>query len=140
MKASTVYRFTAVFLVLFATAHGYGFTQHDPKWGVDALVASMQSIHFDVQGFSRTYWDFYLAGGYTGDMFILFSAVLAWMLGGMPADTLKSLRGITWAFALCFAGITALACVYLFIPPIVFSGVVTLCLIAAAWLSMRQTG
>ena len=137
MKASIVYRIAAVLLVLFAAAHGFGFTQHDPQWGVDALLASMHSMRFDVPGFSRTYWDFYLAGGYSVDVFLLFSAVLAWQLSGLPADTLKSLRCITWAFALCFAGITALACMYLFIPPIVFSAVVTLTLATGAWISSK---
>jgi len=137
MKASIVYRVTAVILLLFAAAHGYGFTQHDPKWGVDALLASMQTIHFDVPGFSRSYWDFYLAGGYSTDVFILFSAVLAWLLGGLPAETLVRLRGIAWCFALCYAGVTAVACAYLFIPPIVFSAVVTLLLAAGAWLASK---
>ena len=137
MKASLVYRVAAVLLVLFAAAHGFGFTQHDPKWGVDALLASMQSIHINLQGFDRTYWDFYRAGGYSVDVFLLFSAALAWQLGGLPRETLRSLRGITWAFALCFAGVTAVACVFLFIPPIFFSAVVTLTLATGAWLSSK---
>src|SRR5215469_13658520 len=99
MKASVVYRATAVLLVVFAAAHGFGFTQHDPRWGADALVASMQSLHFDVSGFSRSYWDFYLAGGYSVDVFVLFSALLAWQLGGLPPETLRQMRGITWSFA-----------------------------------------
>lgn len=139
MKASIVYRVTAILLLLFAAAHGFGFTQHDPRWGVDALVASMQAFHFDVQGFNRSYWDFYLAGGYSTDVFVLFSAVLAWQLGGLPADTLRRLRVITWAFALCFAAVTAVAVTYLFIPPIVFSAVMTLGLALGAWLSSKAS-
>lgn len=137
MKASIVYRVTAVLLLIFAAAHGFGFTQHDPKWGADILVASMQSLHFRVQGFDRTYWDFYLAGGYSTDVFVLFSAVLSWQLGGLPPETLKRLWAITWLFALCYAGITAVACAYLFIPPIIFSAVITLCLSLGAWRARR---
>jgi hypothetical protein len=57
MKASMFYRIAAVLLLLFAVGHTLGFRQSDPKWGVDALLGSMRSIHFDVQGFNRTYWD-----------------------------------------------------------------------------------
>jgi hypothetical protein len=45
------------------------------------------------------------------------------------------MRGTAWAFALCFAAITVVSWRYLFILPIVFSMVITVCLIAAAWLS-----
>jgi len=53
MKAPMFYRIAAVLLVLFAVGHTLGFRQSDPKWGVDALLGSMRSIHFDLQGFNR---------------------------------------------------------------------------------------
>jgi len=137
MKASIFYRVAAVLLLLFAVGHTLGFRQSDPKWGVDALLNSMQSIHFDVQGFSRSYWDLFLAAGFSVGVFYLFSAILAWQLGGLPAETLARIRGIAWAFALCFAAITFVSWKCLFVLPIVFSGVITACLITAAWLSPR---
>jgi hypothetical protein len=138
LKASTFYRIAAGLLLLFAIGHTIGFRQSDPKWGVDALIGSMQSIHFDVQGFSRTYWHFYVGAGFSVGVFLLFSAILAWQLGGLPAETLVRMRGIAWALVFCFAAITFLSWKYLFIIPLVFSGVTTLCLIAAAWLSGKS--
>jgi hypothetical protein len=138
MKASMFYRIAAVLLLLFAVGHTLGFRESDPQWGVDALVGSMRSIHFDVQGFNRTYWDFFLAAGFSVGVFYLFSAILAWQLGGLPAATLALMRGTTWSFALCFAAITVVSWRYLFILPIAFSIVITLCLTAAAWLSSNQ--
>jgi hypothetical protein len=137
MKASILYRVAAVLLLVFAAAHTFGFSQSDPQWGVDALLGSLRSIHFDVQGSSRTYWDFFLAAGLSVGVFYLFAAVLAWQLGGLPAATLAHMRGITWAFALCFAAITVVSWRYLFILPVVFSVVVTVCLISAAWFSSK---
>jgi len=137
MKASIFYRIAAVLLLLFAVGHTLGFRQSDPTWGVDALLSSMRSIHFDMQGFNRTYWDFFLGAGYSVGVFFLFSAILAWQLGGLPAATLVLMRGTTWAFALCFAAITVVSCRYLFIIPIAFSILITLCLTAAAWLSAK---
>ena len=138
MKASILYRAAAVLLVLFAVGHTVGFRQSDPKWGVDALLGSMRSIHFDVQGFNRTYWDLFVAAGFSVGVFYLFAAILAWQLGGLPAETLTRMRSIAWAFALCFAAITVVSWRYLFVLPIVFSIVITLCLTAAAWLSAKQ--
>ena len=138
MKASMFYRIAAVLLLLFAAGHTLGFRQSDPKWGVDALLGSMQSIHFDVQGVNRTYWDLFVAAGFSVGVFYLFAAILAWQLGGLPATALALMRRTAWAFALCFAAITIVSWRYLFIIPIAFSIVITLCLTAAAWLSAKQ--
>ena len=137
MKASVFYRIAAICLLLFALGHTLGFRQSDPAWGVDALLASMRSVHFDIQGFHRTYWDLFLAAGFSVGVFYLFAAILAWQLAGLPAEILKRMRGTAWTFALCFAAITVVSWKYLFILPIVFSVVITLCLISAAWLTSK---
>src|SRR5271170_17131 len=137
MKASILYRIAAVLLLLFAVGHTLGFRQSDPSWGVDSLLGSMRSIHFEVQGFSRTYWDLFVAAGFCVGVFYFFSAILAWQLGGLPAETLARMRGVRWAFAVCFGAITVLSWRYLFILPIVFSLVIAVCLSAAAWISAK---
>ena len=91
MKASMFYRIAAVLLLLFAAGHTLGFRQSDPTWGVDALLGSMRSIHFDVQGFNRTYWDLFVAAGFSVGVFYLFAAILAWQLGALPAAGLAGL-------------------------------------------------
>jgi hypothetical protein len=138
MKASTFYRIAAVLLLLFAVGHTLGFRQSDPAWGVDALLSSMRSIHFDMQGFNRTYWDLFVAAGFSVGVFYLFAAILAWQLGGLPVATLALMRGTAWAFALSFAAITVVSWTYLFIIPIAFSIAITVCLTAAAWTSAKQ--
>ena len=139
MKASWFYRIAAGILLLFAIGHTMGFRQSDPQWGVDALLASMRSIRFDIQGFNRTYWDLFQAAGFSVGVFYLFAAVLAWQLGGLPAEILGRIRGVAWAFAFCFAAITVVSWMYLFILPIVFSIVITVCLFAAAWVASNQS-
>src|SRR6202051_1299710 len=131
MKASMFYRIAAVLLLLLDAGHTSGFPSSDPKWGVD--LSSMRSTHFYIMGFSRTYWDFYVGFGLFVTVFLLLAVVLAWQLGSLPAETLALMRGVAWALPLCFAAITVLSWRYFFILPIVFSMVITLCLIAAAW-------
>ena len=138
MKASMFYRIASVLLLLFAAGHTFGFRQNIPEWGADAVLGLMRSVNFDAQGFTRTYWDFFSAFGLFFSVFLLFAAVLAWLLGGFPAETLARVRSIAWALAICFVAVTALSCRYAFTPPIVFSTLITLCLTAAAWLSAKQ--
>src|SRR5262249_22232327 len=100
-----------------------------------SLLDSMRSLRFDVQGFNRTYWDFFLAAGFSVGVLYLFAAILAWQLASLPAETLARLRITAWALALCFAAISALSWRYLFFIPIAFSSLITVCLLAAAWRS-----
>src|ERR1700752_4107137 len=99
MKASLLYRIAAALLLLFALGHTLGFRQSDPAWGVDTLLGSMRAIHFDVQGFSRTYWDLFVAAGFSVGVLYVFAAVLAWQLGGLSPQALAAMRVARWAFA-----------------------------------------
>ena len=139
MKASLLYRIAAVLLLFFAAGHTFGFRQSDPSWGIDSLLASMRTIHFDVQGFSRTYWDFFVGAGLSVGLFYLFTSVLAWQLGGLSPQTLSGMRLTVWALPLCFAVLTVVSWRYLFLVPIVFSIAITICLTTAAWLSAKST-
>ena len=139
MKAPILYRISSVLLLLFAAGHTFGFRQNNPEWRADAVLGLMRSVHFDAQGFTRTYWDFFSAFGLFLSVFLLFAAVLAWLLGGLPAETLARVRGIAWALAICFVAVTALSWRYAFTTPIVFSTLITVSLIAAAWLSVKAS-
>ena len=139
MKASVLYRTASILLLLFAIVHTFGFRQTNPEWGVGPLIDSMKSVHFDAQGFSRTYWDFFSAFGLFFSVFLLLAAVLAWQLAGLPLETLASIRQIPWALAICFVAITAVSWKYAFTTPIVFSILTTVCLIAAAWAVGRRS-
>src|ERR1700692_570240 len=139
VKAPILYRISSVLLLLFAAGHTFGFRQNNPEWGADALLGSMRSIHFDAQGFTRTYWDFFSAFGFFFSVFLLFAAILAWLLGGLPAETLARVRSIAWALAICFVAVTVLSLRYAFTTPTAFSTLITVCLTAAAWLSAKTS-
>jgi hypothetical protein len=134
MSTSLLYRIASVLLLLFAAGHTLGFRQVDPGWGVDALIGSMKAIHFQVQGMSVTYWGFFTGAGLFVSVFLVFAAVLTWQLSGMPREALRALPLIRWGLALCFVSITYLSWQYFFIVPLAFSGVIAICLLAAAWL------
>ena len=139
MKASLFYRIAAVLILLFDIGHTVGFLQHDPEWKVDSLIGSMKSIHFAIQGFSRSYWDFFVGFGLFVTVFLLLAAVVAWQLGRLDAETLARVRGIGWSLALCFVVLTFLSFRYFFVLPLIFSIVIAVCLLVAAWLSARPS-
>ena len=133
MSAAVLYRIAAVLLLLFAIGHQVGFRQVDPQWGVTLLTDGMKSTHFQVQGFTRTYWDFFSGFGFFVTVLLLFSAILAWALGGLPMATLASLRVIQWSFAATYVVIAVLTWRYFFAAPLVLAVLGALVLVLAAW-------
>jgi len=135
MKASLLYRIASILLLLFAAGHTLGFRQIDPMWGVDAMVHSMQTIQFKVNGFERTYWDFFVGFGLFVSVLMVFASIVAWQFGSLPSGVLGGMRVGVWGFAGCFAVVACLSWRYFFAVPIAFSILIFLCLVAAAWLS-----
>jgi hypothetical protein len=133
MTASLLYRISSGLLALFALAHTIGFRQVDPRWNADGVVTGMRSIRFDVLGFNRTYWDFFSGFGFFVSAFLAFAAILAWQFGSMSPEQLSAIPVARWSFAVCFVLIAALTWRYFFLPPGVFSTLVALGLVGAAW-------
>jgi hypothetical protein len=137
MSSSLLYRIAAILLVLFAIGHTLGFRNTKGMEGADTVVALMQSVHFTVQGARRALWDFYVGFGLFVTVFLLFSAILAWQLGGLPSEVLVRMPAVTWGLAVCLLVVAALSWTNFFAIPAVLSTAITLCLFAAAWLSAR---
>jgi hypothetical protein len=135
MKPSLLYRIASILLLLFAAGHTLGFRQIDPKWGVDSLIQSMRSIHFNANGSDRTYWDFFVGFGLFVSVFMVLAAIITWQFGGLPTETLAAMRTSAWGFVVCFGMVVYLSWRYFFIVPVIFSVAIFLCLAVAAWRS-----
>lgn len=135
--APSLYRISAILLVLFALGHTLGFRRVDPSWHVDTVVQAMRSAHFDVNGFDRTYYDFFVGFGLFVTVLMLFAAGAAWQLAGLAPTTLASLYIIRWGLVACFAVTAYVAWRYFFALPMIFSAVILLVLSAAAWASAQ---
>jgi len=138
MKAALLYRIAAILLILFAIGHTLGFRRVDPRWGMDAIIGTLRSTQFKVDGFSRTYWDFFTGFGFLVTVLLLFAALVTWQIAGLPKASLSAMPLITWGLAICFVIVTFLSWRYFFLVPTLFSVVITLCLILAAWVAVRQ--
>ena len=133
MRPSLWYRSASGLLILFALGHQLGFRRTDPNWGVDSVVEVMKSVHFQVDGMSRSYWDFFSGFGFFITVLLVFVAVLSWQLGGLSKEMLQSLMLVRWTLALSFVVIAFLNWRYFFIVPLAFSALVAVCLLVAAW-------
>ena len=137
MTSRVLYRIAAVLILVFDLGHSAGCPWSDPKWGVD--TSAMRSSQFEILGFTRAYWDFYVGFGLFVSVFLLLAAILAWQLGSLPKQTTLLVRTTAWVLSLCFVAVTFLSWRYFFTIPIVFSALIAICLMSATWLSSRST-
>ena len=135
MTASQLYRVACVLMVLIAVGNTFVFRRTYPNWGVDALVGAMRSTRFEIQGLNRSLWDFYTGFGLFTSVFLVLAAVLAWTLGSMSKDQLRSVSFVTWTFAICLLGISILSWKYFLVSTGAAYSLVTVLLIAAAILA-----
>ena len=125
-------------MLLFAAGHTFGFRQIDPAWGVDPLIQSMKSIHFNANGSDRTYWDFFVGFGLVVTALMVFSAIVAWQFSNLRAETLAEMRIGAWGFVFCFGAVACVSWLYVFLVPAIFAVSILLCLTAAAWISGKR--
>ena len=132
MSPRLLYRIASVLLLLYAAGHQLGFRRVDPRWNAEATVAAMRTT-FLVQGQTRSYWDFFSGFGFFCTGLLLLAAVLAWQLGMMPPEVLRMMGLLRWSFAACFAIMSVLTWRYFFPAPTIFSVLVAIALLLAAW-------
>jgi hypothetical protein len=135
MKATLLYRIAAVVFVLFAVGHTYGFLSLRPPTAEGrAVLESMNTVQFDVGGRHYTYGGFYRGFGLSATVSLLFSAFLAWHLGGLARTAPSAIGALGWAFfAVQLTGVV-FSLKYFGPAPAVFSALVAIDLGWAAWL------
>jgi hypothetical protein len=133
MRAKLFLRSAAVLTLLLGIGHMMGrpwTPANDPLANV--VVVAMKSHRMHVMGFDRTLMDFYSGFGLTLGVNLLAEAVILWLLADLVTSEPTRVRRLTVVFFLMSLINTAIAGIYLFTAPLVLSGVVTLCLAAAA--------
>jgi hypothetical protein len=137
VKSATVwFRISAVILLLFAAGHTFGFLNFKPptEQGL-AVRESMANVHFEVGGKIFSYGGFYRGFGLSATVSMLFEAFVCWFLGGLARRNPREVRAISWALVVQQIAGMVLSLLYFGIPPILFSAVLTICIIAATWLA-----
>lgn len=134
MRATLLYRIAAVLLILFATAHTFGFLSFVPPTPEGVAVRdAMNNVHFQVRDQSYSYGNFYRGFGLFITAFLLFAALLAWHLGRLAAKQPQAIGALGWAFCGLQLVSVVLSWIYISAPPTITSALLALCLGLAAW-------
>jgi hypothetical protein len=136
VSPSLLYRIAAVLFILFALGHTVGFLTLTPPTPESVAVRdSMSGVHFQVRGATLSYGGFYRGFGLNISAYLFFSSFLAWHLSGQSLRQPQAIGSLGWAFfALQLAGL-ALSWIYFAGAPVIFSGVMALCLGLAAFMA-----
>jgi len=90
----------------------------------------MQSVHFEVMGVQRSYWDFYVGFGHTITVWLLLLAILFWLLPAAVPDPRRA-RTVLAVMLAAFVAVVAVDWVYFFAAPLVLAIAIALCLALA---------
>ena len=134
MTPRRLLRIAAVLSFLYCLGHTAGFPWTPSTGGhTDLVVGGMKSFTFEVFGSTRSYWDFYQGFGLTLTVLQLLGAVVLWLVAGLAADVPARARPFVLAFLVASVAQLVLVVRFFFLPPLVFSVLVTLFLALAAW-------
>ena len=131
-------RLAAVVLLLFCLGHSLGALVNTPSFGAqsDAVWSAMRATHFRCQTSDCTWFGFYEGFGWNVSIFFLMSAAIAWFLGGLDRQRLRSLAPIVWALFLANVAGAVLAFTWFFAAAQIFA-TATAVLLAVACLRLR---
>jgi hypothetical protein len=103
MKAPLLLRIAAVITFLYFAGHTAGIPW-TPGLGPEEIpvLEAMKSHTFEMEGFRRTYWDFYLGFGLIISGYLLVQAVVLWQLGSLAKTDSLRVRPIVAAFFVAF--------------------------------------
>ena len=136
MKATILFRITAVFFVIFALGHTFGFLSFKaPTQEGIAVFESMNTVHFEVGHKIFSYGGWYRGFGLSATASMLFEAFLAWYLGAIAKRGTHGVKPIGWVFFAWQIFGAVLAWIYFGLPPMVLSVVVTLLIGTATWIA-----
>jgi hypothetical protein len=138
MKPVLWLRISAVILILFAVGHTAGFlTFRPPTAEGRAVWEAMNNTHFSSKRGTFSYGDFYIGFGLFVTTFELFSAWLAWTLGGL-ARRASPIRSIVWGMVGVQLASIVVALRYFSIVQVILPLATGLCLTMAA-VSIQRT-
>lgn len=136
MRATNLFRITAVLFVLFAAGHTFGFLSFKaPTQEGMAVLESMNTVHFEVHRRIFSYGGWYRGFGLSATAAMLFEAFLAWYLGVMAERGAREVKVLGWGFFAWQMPAIALAWIYFGLLPIALSIVVAALIGLATWLA-----
>ena len=136
MKAQLLLRITAVITLLFAVGHTLGgIHSWSPAGGTEVLNA-MRTFHFDAEGASRSYLDFYRGFGFLLSTYMVLQGVLLWQTASLVKVNAEQARPMIAAIFLASVAGAILSWEFIFPLPVAFFSLIAV-LLAASYFKSR---
>jgi len=136
MKAPILLRITAVVTLLFAVGHTLGGIHSWSPGGETEVLDAMRTFHFDAEGASRSYLDFYRGFGFLLSTHMLLEAALLWQLAALVKVNPKQARPMIAAMFLASVMGAILSWEFIFPLPVAFFSLIA-GLLAAIYFESR---
>jgi hypothetical protein len=137
MSAVLLLRVSAFTSLLFALGHTLGGMKFWSPMGDNQVLQLMRSVHFDVMGTSRSYFDFYMGFGWSLSVAGFLQAILLWQISSLSKNAATA-RPMVAAIALAVGMSGIIAWQFLFSIPALFS-LVLFGLLVATFVISRKT-
>ncbi|MBV8503487.1 MAG: hypothetical protein JO006_17440 [Paucibacter sp.] len=133
MKAKTLLRGASVVALLLTIGHtaGYPWVGNVTEQQLSQIIAA-NSAATEIQGFSRSYWDFHVGFGLTLSLVFFAQAMVLWRLGSLSESEPRSTRFITAVFGAFYLAATAVNFLFFFWAPIVCTALLAVCALSAS--------
>ena len=131
MTTAVLLRISAVISLLFAIGHSLGGMKRWSPMGENDVLKAMETVRFDTMGVNRSYLDFFLGFGWSLSVAMLLQSVLLWQLASLARSDAAQVRPMIAAFALATLAGGAIAWLFIFPVPALFSAALLIVLVAA---------
>ena len=134
MNARALLRTASILTLLFGLGHTLGAPwvgNATPE--LQSKLNEIRGMTTDIQGFTRSYWDFHVGFGWYISLMFLALTILFWRVGSLSATEPETARTTAAVFCGVFIADAVLNFMYFFWLPIAFAMVIAACLAAAVF-------
>jgi hypothetical protein len=131
MTTAILLRISAVISLLFAIGHSLGGIKRWSPMGENEVFKAMETVRFDTMGVNRSYLDFFLGFGWSLSVAMLLQSALLWQLASLARSNAAQVKPMIAVFALATLAGGAIAWLFIFPVPALFSAALLIVLVAA---------
>jgi hypothetical protein len=114
-------RISSVIALLFAAGHTLGGLKYWSPMGDNTVLQAMRTVHFDIMGVKRSYFDFYMGFGYSLTVSQVMLAILLWQLATLARANALFVRPMIAVIALAILVGGVIAWHFILPLPAIFS-------------------
>jgi hypothetical protein len=131
MNAKLWLRISAIVSLLLGVGHTLGGRKSWSPNGENPVLQQMRDVHFDVMGVNRSFYDFYMAFGYSLSVAIFMQSILLWQLSTMVSADPARVRPMIAVITAAVVASGIIAWRMIFPVPAYFELTLAVCLVMA---------